>query len=73
MERKSHSGRTIIRGCSCFGFLPGVARDRSKRNDGWRVLGDRFILESDMIQECSRLALLGPHPSRSQACSSDHW
>src|ERR1700721_240897 len=30
------------------------------------------ILESDMIQECSRLALLGPHPSRSQACSSDH-
>jgi hypothetical protein len=30
------------------------------------------ISESDMIQECSRLALLGPHPSRSQACSSDH-
>lgn len=30
------------------------------------------ILESDMIQECSHLALLGPHPSCSQACSSDH-
>jgi hypothetical protein len=30
------------------------------------------ISESDMIQECSRLALLGPHPSRSQACSSEH-
>ena len=30
------------------------------------------ISESDMIQECSRLALLGPHPSCSQACSSDH-
>jgi hypothetical protein len=33
---------------------------------------NKAILESDMIQECSRLALLGPHPSRSQACSSDH-
>jgi hypothetical protein len=30
------------------------------------------ILESDMIQECSHPALLGPHPSQSQACSSDH-
>jgi hypothetical protein len=30
------------------------------------------ILESDMIQGCSRLVLLGPHPSRSQACSNDH-
>jgi hypothetical protein len=30
------------------------------------------ILESDMIQERSRLASLGPYPSRSQACSSDH-
>lgn len=30
------------------------------------------ISESDMTQECSRLALRGPHPSPSQACSSDH-
>ena len=42
------------------------------RNAAIRFNKANIILESDMIQECSRLALLGPHPSRSQACSNDH-